>query len=87
MFHPEFRDWFGSLEESDRDRINQALEVLKTVGPVLGRPLVDQVKGSRMKNLKELRPLGTSLRCLFIFDNERRAFFLVGGNKRGRWHE
>ena len=86
-FHNEFRNWARSLSRDDQDRINEALEVLRTVGPVLGRPLVDHVKGSKMKNLKELRPLGTSIRCLFIFDSQRKAFFLLGGDKKGRWHE
>jgi hypothetical protein len=87
VFHHEFTDWVRSLDSDDQDRINEALEVLRTAGPVLGRPLVDHVKGSKMKNLKELRPLGSSIRCLFIFDSERKSFFLVGGNKKGRWHE
>src|SRR5215218_2730339 len=52
------------------------------------RRLVDSIKGSRHKNLKELRPgsVGaTELRILFIFDPERRAILLVAGDKRGQW--
>ena len=65
-----------------------ALELLQERGPQLGRPLVDTVKGSRHKNMKELRP-GTSgrseVRMLFAFDSERRAIVLVAGDKSGDW--
>jgi hypothetical protein len=62
--------------------------VLREEGPVLGRPLVDTVKGSEFRNMKELRP-GSSgnseVRVLFIFDPERRAVFLIVGDKAGQW--
>jgi len=35
--------------------------------------------------LKELRPLGTSIRILFAFDFRRRAILLVGGDKKSNW--
>lgn len=40
--------------------------------------------------MKELRPgsVGsTELRLLFVFDPERRAVFLVGGDKSGKWSD
>jgi hypothetical protein len=46
--------------------------------------------GSRLHNLKELRP-GSSgaseVRILFIFDPARNAVLLVAGDKAGRWQE
>jgi hypothetical protein len=54
----------------------------------LGRPLVDTITGSKIKNLKELRPgsSGTSeVRVLFVFDPWRSAILLVGGDKAGKW--
>jgi hypothetical protein len=30
---------------------------------------------------------GTEVRLLFIFDPQRRAVFLVGGDKAGKWSE
>jgi hypothetical protein len=54
----------------------------------LGRPLVDTVTGSTIKNLKELRPgsSGTSeIRILFVFDPWRSAILLVAGDKSGKW--
>ena len=50
--------------------------------------MVDTINGSKLANLKELRPGstgGTEVRLLFIFDPQRRAVFLVGGDKAGKW--
>jgi hypothetical protein len=61
--------------------ISKAIEALSEEGPALGRPLVDTIKGSRLANLKELRPgsVGTSeVRLLFLFDPDRQAVILVG---------
>ena len=47
------------LKEQDKETIvgmTAALNELRDVGPGLGRPLVDTVKGSSFKNMKELRP-------------------------------
>lgn len=65
-----------------------ALELLAERGPALGRPLVDNVDGSRHRNMKVLRPgsAGRSeLRILFAFDPQRSAILLVAGDKRGDW--
>lgn len=59
------------------------LELLEQLGPNLGRPLVDQIKGSSIQNLKELR-FGAN-RVLFTFSNNREALLLVAGNKTNRW--
>ena len=44
------------LDEKSYELVIAALELLEERGPALGRPLVDSVKGSRHKNMKELRP-------------------------------
>lgn len=67
-----------------------AIRVLRDVGPRLGRPLVDTIKGSRHANMKELRPGSTGrteIRVLFAFDRERKAILLVGGDESGNWTE
>lgn len=51
----------------------------------MGRPLVDTVKKSRHKNMKELRPPTGNIRILFAFDRMRSAILLVGGDKTNRW--
>ena len=50
---------------------------------------MDTIAGSKIKNLKELRPpsSGTSkIRILFAFDPWRSAILLVAGNKAGQWN-
>ncbi len=83
----EVGDWYAQLDEVDTDAVNAAVEMLEELGPGLGRPVVDSVKGSRLHNLKELIPPGTNIRILFIFDPRRTAILLVGGDKAGRWKE
>ncbi|WP_069112322.1 type II toxin-antitoxin system RelE/ParE family toxin [Jiangella alba] len=73
---------FG-LDKRAFNRIQQAIDQLESVGPGLGRPTVDTIKGSRHPNLKELRA-GT-VRILFAFDPVRRAVLLVAGDKLGLW--
>jgi arylsulfatase A-like enzyme len=50
--------------------------LLELLGPTLGRPRVDTLKGSRHANMKELRPLGGAIRILFAFDPRRMAILL-----------
>lgn len=81
-------DWLLGLSDEDYDLVIAALSVLANEGPSLGRPLVDTIKGSRHKNMKELRP-GSSgrseVRILFAFDPRRRGILLVAGDKAGNW--
>ncbi len=63
----------------------QAIDALAEVGPGLGRPLVDTIRGSSIANLKELRA-GTA-RILFVFDPWRDGILLVAGDKSGRWKQ
>ena len=79
----EFDDWIERLAEEDQDHIVAALRVLERSGPGLGRPLVDSIKGSKHHNMKEIR-VG-ALRILFIFDPDRNAILLLGGDKTNRW--
>ena len=61
--------------------------MLAEYGPTLGRPLVDTLAGSKLSNLKELRPRQTNIRVLFVFDPWRTAILLVAGDKTGQWHK
>lgn len=89
--HEDVEHWYLDLCRDDQataDGIADAIEQLVTVGPALGRPLVDRIHGSRHHNMKELRPPstgGSEVRLLFAFDPEREAVFLVAGDKSGRW--
>lgn len=91
LLSADVQTWLDHLVEGDAASLEQvvaAIDVLARVGPSLGRPLVDRIKGSAIPNLKELRPGSagrTELRVLFVFDPERRAVLLVAGNKAGNW--
>ena len=80
-----FDEWVASLARPEQDAIVAAIEHLERDGPGLGRPLVDTIKGSRHRNMKELRPLGGHIRILFAFDPRRSALLLLGGDKTNRW--
>jgi hypothetical protein len=89
----QVRNWLHALRSGDpvtRRLVAEAIDQLLDEGPRLGRPLADRLSGSRLHNLKELRPgsAGTSeVRILFIFDPVRNAVLLVAGDKSGRWQE
>jgi len=54
--------WHLALCQDDpvtADGIADAIEQLASVGPALGRPLVDRIHASRHHNMKELRPPST----------------------------
>lgn len=87
-FDESFDVWADTLDQPDAEALLAAIRILRDHGPTLGRPLVDTVKGSRHKNMKELRPGSTGrteVRVLFAFDPKRRAILLVGGDKAGSW--
>ena len=87
VLHSAVEEWYLHLSDLEREKVTAAINELKQKGPLLGRPFVDHVKGSTVRNLKELRPIGTTIRCLFDFDNSRRAVILVAGDKKGRWSD
>jgi hypothetical protein len=87
----EVAAWLAELQASDpktAGQVDDAIYALSCSGPMLGRPLVDTIAGSKIKNLKELRPGSsgtTEIRILFVFDPWRSAILLVAGDKAGRW--
>ena len=88
----EVTAWLDDLQATDvktADLVDDAIDPLSRSVPTFGRPLVDTITGSKIKNIKELR-LGSSgtseIRILFVFDPWRSAILLVGGNKARKWH-
>jgi hypothetical protein len=84
----EVAAWMEELRRDDpyaAEKVEAAVDVLSEYGPTLGRPLVDTLTGSRLANLKELRPRQTTTRVLFVFDPWRSAILLVAGDKTGQW--
>ncbi len=81
----QFVDWLDGLSDADQNVVDIALQILGEQGPALGRPFVDTLRGSRHRNMKELRPQASSIRVIFAFDPRRTAILLLGGDKQGRW--
>jgi hypothetical protein len=81
----EVERWYFSLDADEIASVTGAIDLLELEGPTLGRPAVDRVKGSKFHSMKELRPAGTSIRILLIFDPDRQAILLLGGDKAGNW--
>ena len=66
----EFGAWWETLPEAVQESLAHDIDVLAAVGPGLGRPEVDTVKGSRYPNMNELRTqhAGEPIRTFFAFD-------------------
>jgi hypothetical protein len=79
----QFIEWWDSLTFEQQQSVSGPVSLLEQRGPVLARPAVGTVTGSRHPNMKELRA-GT-IRVLFAFDPLRAAILLIGGDKRDRW--
>lgn len=84
-FTDEFGRWWDGLDEDEQDSIAVGVELLRRLGPQLGRPHADTVERSRHSNMKELRTQheGRPLRAFFAFDPRRTAILLIGGDKTG----
>jgi hypothetical protein len=85
QFDDAFEPEFDQLPEAVQDELMAHAQVLENFGPMLGRPHVDTLKGSRHANMKELRfkADGGVWRVAFAFDPEREAILLVCGDKSG----
>lgn len=84
-FDEEFHREFLDLPERVQDALLVRAGMVREIGPLLGRPHVDTLKGSKHANMKELR-FDTEdgvWRVAFAFDPRRRAILLVAANKIG----
>lgn len=78
--------WFLNLNKAEQTSILAGIFKLEEFGPILGRPDVDTLTGTKqVKNLKELRiqHQGKPYRLFFAFDPLRQAVLLCGGDKTG----
>lgn len=84
----DFERWWNTLSVAAQEAVAHDVEVLRAVGPGLGRPHVDAIKGSRHSHMKELRTTHArhAYRTLFAFDPRRCAILLIGGDKSGDRH-
>lgn len=85
IYTDTFKSWLDNLTDSEKVSILAMIELLKVEGHTLARPQADTIKGSKLKNLKELRiqHAGNPYRAFFVFDPLRQAIILCGGDKTG----
>ena len=83
LFSQRFDDWLNEQEDALQEKVLADLIKLQVYGPELPRPYADTVKGSRYKNMKELRVQfsGRPIRAFYAFDPIRRAIVLCAGDK------
>jgi DNA-binding XRE family transcriptional regulator len=93
VVHPEVRTWLNEVRELDRltaALIAHTLQyVLEGSGPDERPPLVGRLKGSRVRQLKELRPATgghPEVRLLFTLDRDQPMALLVAGDRVTNWH-
>ena len=84
-FHDAFVAKHDALPEDVQDELLACVKLLEQFGPLLGRPRVDTLKGSRHANMKELRfdAADGVWRFAFAFDPTRHAIIICGGDKSG----
>jgi hypothetical protein len=84
-FHDDFVPEYEALPEDVQDELQAIIVVLEHLGPLLGRPRVDTLNGSRHANMKEIRfdAADGVWRFAFAFDPNRCAIILCGGDKSG----
>jgi hypothetical protein len=80
-----FDKWFADLDEDAQAEAIAKVDLLKLLGPHLGRPHADTLNGSSYANMKELRAdtADKVLRIAFAFDPDRTGVLLVAGDKSG----
>lgn len=84
-FLDAFAAEYHALPMDVQDELLACVELLEQFGPLLGRPRVDTLKGSRHAKMKELRfdAADGVWRFAFAFDPRRQAIILCGGDKSG----
>jgi hypothetical protein len=81
----EFRDWYEALSIGEQESVFRAVTLLEELGTKLGFPYSSAIQGSRYP-LRELRVQhrGRPFRVFYMFDPERQAVLLLGGDKSGK---
>jgi len=81
----EFTLWWDSLNDGEQIAIAKVVGALEEIGPDLRRPYVGAIRGSKIRNLKELivQYAGNPYRVFFVFDPRQIAILLLGGMKTG----
>lgn len=85
-FHEDFLKEFLKYSATVQDELLAKALLLEKLGPGLGRPHVDTLRGSKYAGMKEMRFDADHgiWRVAFAFDPDRNAIVLMGGNKKGK---
>jgi hypothetical protein len=83
--YASFAQEFLEFSEAVQDALLAEVAMLEKYGPLLNRPHVDTLNGSKHTNMKELRFKASDgvWRVAFAFDPLRQAILLVAGDKSG----
>ena len=84
-FHDAFAEEFRAWRHDVQKAASISIATLQLIGPMLGRPQADTLKGSRHRNMKELRfSVGDGeWRIAYAFDPRRHGILLCGASKSG----
>jgi len=85
LFDAEFREEYDAMPEEAQNALLATVDVLRELGPQMGRPHADTLNGSLYKNMKELRFNADDgvWRAAFAFDPKQQAIVLICGDKAG----
>src|SRR5690606_16870391 len=80
----EFANWYRALNDADTKAVVRVVDMLEMQGVLLPFPYSSAIAGSKIA-LRELRiqSQGRPLRVFYVFDVERAAVLLIGGDKTG----
>ena len=80
-----FETWWETLTEDEQETVAAHVAMLELTGTNLRFPYSSDIRGSKYRNLRELRiqHKGKALRILYAFDPRRMAMFLIGGDQVG----
>ncbi len=85
LLHEAFDAEVAAMPREVQTALLAKAKLLESFGPMLGRPHVDTLGGSKHANMKELRfdAADGVWRVAFAFDTARQAVILVAGDKTG----
>lgn len=83
----EFGAWWQAQEVSVQEKLYKVVSLLEINGPNLGFPYSSDIRGATI-SMRELRAQcgGHPYRVLYVFDPQRSAVLLIGGDKSGNEH-
>ncbi len=82
---PTFNEWYLALNEKDQAAVLFSIGLLREQGVTLPFPHSSAIVGSKW-SMRELRVQsgGRPLRIFYVFDPDRQAILLLGGEKTGK---